>query len=78
MLDNEVYVGHDSLFMPVNKTLLRCCFCGLDTDLSDYAELQLRINQSTARQYLGAHRQCFVDRLSRGFNFELDPDGATS
>jgi len=50
----------------------------LDTDVADYIELQLRIDQSSARQYFGAHRQCFAERLSRGFNVELDPGAETS
>ena len=54
-------------------TLLRCCFCGLDTTPDDYVELTLRSPQSAARQSFGAHRAHLAKRLAPGFVIELEP-----
>ena len=52
--------------------LLRCCFCGLGTDVGNYVEAGLRIKISPATQYFGMHRSCLDERLADGFRLELE------
>lgn len=59
--------------MTLRSVLMRCCFCGIDTSVDEYVEMQLRIAGSPAEQWFGAHRSCLIERLASGFNLELDP-----
>ncbi|MDX6546871.1 MAG: hypothetical protein QOG33_421 [Gaiellales bacterium] len=59
-------------FDPQNSLL--GCFCGKDTEPSDYIEIQLRIAGSIATQYFGAHHACLGQALAPRFHVELEVD----
>lgn len=52
---------------------LRCCFCGVVPQSSQYLELTLRVEGSPARQGFGSHVECRASRLATGFAIEIEP-----
>jgi hypothetical protein len=51
-----------------------CAFCGLLPPFDEYVELQLRIEGTAARQYLGAHKRCLEGRTGPNVHLELEPE----
>jgi len=45
-----------------------------DSSLDDYVELQLRIEGTAARQYLGAHKGCLEQHTMPNVHVEIEPD----
>ena len=54
--------------------LMTCAFCGSPPSLDEYVELQLRIEGTAARQYLGAHKRCLEERTRPNVHLELEPE----
>ena len=53
---------------------LVCAFCGLQPSLDEYVELQLRIEGTAARQYLGAHKVCLEESIGPNVHLELESE----
>jgi hypothetical protein len=56
------------------EDLLVCAFCGLQPSLDEFVELQLRIEGTAARQYLGAHKVCLEERIQAHVHIELESE----
>jgi hypothetical protein len=56
----------------LSQQLMSCCFCGGETDLDDYVEIEARIDESEASQLFGAHASHFAERLHVGYQFGLE------
>jgi hypothetical protein len=56
------------------EDLMVCAFCGLQPSLDEYVELQLRIEGTAARQYLGAHKVCLEERTRPNVHLELESE----
>jgi hypothetical protein len=57
-----------------SEDLLACAFCGSQPLLDEYVELQLRIEGTAARQYLGAHKACLEERTRPNVHLELESE----
>jgi len=55
---------------------LRCCFCGRSVERSEYIEMEIRIEGTSASQFLGAHRRHLLEKLATGFSIEIEPEDA--
>ena len=53
---------------------MACAFYGLQPSLDEYVELQLRIEGTAARQYLGAHKECLEERTRPNVHLELESE----
>jgi hypothetical protein len=42
--------------------------------MDEYVQLELRIDGTAARQYLGAHKACLEQRTMPNVHVELEPD----